>query len=249
MSEQAGSTISAEQHPPEMSSTQRFFGAFMEPASTFASIARKPNFWPPLIALMVIWAAASELMLHVIGMDTIIRRSIELSGRANNMTPEQMQKAIDQGSKAGAIFAHLSFLGVPIILIVIAAIGMLILKAVFGHPVGFKTAFSVTAYADLPSIIAGILGMIVIGFGDPASFNPRNFIPTNIGFYLSPESVSHPVYSIAMSLDVFSFWFMALLGIGFAAAAGSKVRARSVFFCFLGLWVIWVLIKAGLAAI
>lgn len=248
MSQGAGNLASAEQAPIEMSSAQRFFGAFIEPGNTFAAIVRKPNFWPPLIILMVIWSATSELMLNKIGMATIIQRSMELSGRANNMTPEQMQKAVQQGAKVGAVFAHLSFLGVPVILIIVAAVGMLILKAVFGQPIGFKTAFSVTAYADLPAIIAAILGMVVIGFGDPASFNPQNFTPTNVGFFLSPQSTSHPLYSIATSLDVFSFWFMGLLGIGFAAAS-RKVRPRSVFFCFLGIWVIWVLIKAGLAAI
>lgn len=233
----------------DLGAAGRCFGVFTDPVGTFNAIVRKPDFWPPLIILILIWIALSELMAGKIGIETIVRRSLELSGRASGMTPEQMQKAVEQGAKVGSIFLHFSFLNIPIFLIIIAAIGMLILKAVFGTPIGFKKAFSVAVYADLPYVIAGILGIFVISFGDPAGFNPQNFIPANVGFFLSPENISRPLYSIATALNVFSFWLMGLLGIGFAAAAGRKMRPRSVFFCFLGLWVIWVLVRAGLAAI
>jgi hypothetical protein len=237
------------QQPVDLSRMQRFFGIFTEPVETFAVIARKPDFWAPLVALIVFVIAITELMLHRISMEEIVRRSIEMSGRANSMTPEQMQKAVEQGAKIGAVFAHLGFVSLVIVLVIVAALGMLILKLVFGHPVGFKTAFSISAYAFLPTIIGAILGMIVIALGDPASFNPQNIEPTNVGFFLSQQSTSRSLYSIATSIDFFTFWVLGLLGIGFAAATGRKARPRSVFFCFLGLWVIWVLIKAGLAAI
>lgn len=248
MTNGAEQTIPSQQ-PVDLSRMQRFFGIFTEPVETFAVIARKPDFWAPLVALIVFVIAITELMLHRISMEEIVRRSIEMSGRANSMTPEQMQKAVEQGAKIGAVFAHLGFVSLVIVLVIVAALGMLILKLVFGHPVGFKTAFSISAYAFLPTIIGAILGMIVIALGDPASFNPQNIEPTNVGFFLSQQSTSRSLYSIATSIDFFTFWVLGLLGIGFAASTGRKARPRSVFFCFLGLWVIWVLIKAGLAAI
>ncbi len=229
----------------DLSAAGRCFGVFTDPVGTFSAIVRRPDFWPPLVILILAWIALSELMASKVGTQAIVRRALELSGRASSLTPEQIQKAAEQGG----VFLHISFLKIPIFLIIIAAIGMMILKAVFGIPIGFKKAFSVAVYADLPFVIADILGIVVIVFGDPAAFNPPNFIPANVGFFLSPLNVSRPLYTIATSLNFFSFWFMGLLGIGFAATAGRKIRPRSVFFCFLGLWVIWVLLKAGLAAI
>lgn len=227
----------------DLTAGQRFFGTFTDPVETFNAIVRRPDFGRPLLILILAWVAMSELMVHKIGTAVIVRRSLELSGRAKHMTPAQIQKAVE----AGGVALHLSFINIPVFLIIIAAIGMLILKAVFGNPIDFKKAFAVTVYADLPYVLASLLGIVVICFGEPVRF--KNFIPDNLGFFLSPQTVSRPLYVLATSLNIFSFWFMGLLGIGFAAAAGRKLRPRSVFFCFLGLWVIWVLLKAGLAAL
>ncbi|MGH9470902.1 MAG: YIP1 family protein [Terriglobia bacterium] len=228
---------------------RRFAGVFFDPVSTFASIVREPDFWTPLIALMAIAAAAAELILARVGMERIIRSSLEASGRAKGLSPEQIQKAVGAGARVGTVFAHLSFITVPIFLIIVAAVGMLILKAGFGLEIRFREAFSVTTYASLPNFLAGILGLVVIGLGDPAQFNPKNFIPASVGFFLSPQSVSPALYALATSLNLFTFWCMALLGIGFAATVGRKVRPRTIFFCFLGLWVVWTLLKTGAAAI
>ncbi|MGH9396760.1 MAG: YIP1 family protein [Terriglobia bacterium] len=238
------------QNIAESTPAERCFGVFTEPVKTFASIARKPDFWTPLIAMIVISVATIEVLLNRVGMEQIVRHSIEQSGRASTMTPAQIQNAVSQGAKFGAISLQIwGFVGVPIVILVLAAIGMFIMKLIFGKPVGLKTAYSVTAYANLPMILAGILAIIVIVFGDPASINPRNLTPTNIGFFLSPESVSKPLLSIATAIDFFSFWLMGLLGIAFASTTASKTKPRSVFFCFLGLWVLFVLVRAGLTAI
>ncbi|MGH9452328.1 MAG: YIP1 family protein [Terriglobia bacterium] len=234
----------------ESTPAERCFGVFTEPVKTFASIARKPDFWTPLIVMMIVSVATTEILLNRVGMAQIIRRSLEVSGRASTMTSEQIQQAVTQGAKFGAVITQIiGFVSVPIIVLILAAVGMFIMKLMFDKPVGFKTAYSATAYANLPMFLAGILAIIVIILGDPGSINPRNMTPTNIGFFLSPDSVSRPLMSIATSIDFFSFWLMGLLGIAFASTAGGKTKPRTVFFCFLGLWVIYVLIKTGLAAI
>ena len=55
--------------------------------------------------------------------------------------------------------------------------------------------------------------------------------------------------TLAGSLDLFSFWSLAMLGIGFSQAAGGKVGAGKIFLIFLGLWLAWVLVKVGLVAL
>lgn len=232
----------------EMSAAARFFGVFTEPVKTFADISRKPGFWAPLIAMILISFAGGETLLHRVGADQIVRRSLEASGRASTMSPEQLQGAVTQGAKFVAIITPIgALIAVPIILLIFAAIGLLILKVVFGSSTNFKTAFSVAAHANLPMFIAGILVLIVLFFGDPANMNPQNLAPTNIGFFLSRPAAGGALYSLATSMDVFSFWVLGLLGIGFSATTGRKVKPRSVFFAFLVLWLIYVLLRAGLS--
>ena len=92
-----------------------------------------------------------------------------------------------------------------------------------------------------------VLPMIL--FGDVEHFNPNNPAPTNLGFFLNPLETSKPLLSLASSFDLFTIWFVILLGIGFSQATGGKVKARSVFLVYFGLWMVWVLGKVGWAAV
>lgn len=234
----------------QISPAGRLIGVFTDPVKTFADIARKPGFWSPMIALIVVTVAATQAVFQKIGIEAIVRHQLEMSGRASNMTPAQMQQAVATGAKFGTIFGNVgSVIGVPIVLLILAVIGLLIMKVVFGSSPSFKAAFSVTAYAYLPRLIDAILVILVALFGDPANINPQNLSPGNLSFFMSQQSTSKALYALGGSIDIFSFWVLGLLGIGFAATASGKARPRSVFFCFLALWIIYVLIKIGLALI
>jgi Yip1 domain len=229
---------------------QRFGGIFFSPTDTFRAIVRAPDILPPLIALIAVSVAAWEAVLRKIGIAQLVRASLEQSGRAKTMTPEQIQQAVSASAKfLPVVYRVVALVGVPIFLLIIALIGLAVLKAIFGQSLSFKVAYSITTYAELPAIIAGLLGIVVVLFGDPATFNPTNPAPTNLGFFLSPETMAKPLYTAASSVNPFSFWFMALLGIGLSEAVGGKVRARTIFLCFFSLWVLWVLLRMGLAAI
>lgn len=233
---------------PTESFVSRFVGIFFSPGETFADVVRAPNFIPPLVALVVATVAVTETMLAKIGMERIVRASIEQSKNASSMTPEQMRQAVEQGARIGSIMVHISgFLGLPIFLLIIAGIGLLIVNAIFGAQTDFKTAFAVCCYADLVGIVGVVMALAVILGGDPEHFNAQNMMPSNPGFFLNPLETSKPVLALASSFDIFSLWFMALLGIGFSAATRGKVKPLPIFSTYLGLWMIYVLGKVGLA--
>ncbi|HME00887.1 MAG TPA: YIP1 family protein [Terriglobia bacterium] len=243
------------EEPPAKSFLQRFIGVFVSPVETFADIVRKPDWIAPLAVLVVASVATVETMLAKIGAAAIVRSSIAQSKQGAQMSADQIQQAVDRGAGITAIIMHVTgFLAVPIVLLIIAGIGMLIVSGVFGGSVKFKTAFSVTAYADLVAVLGALMAIALILFGDPERFNPQNPVPGNLGFFLDPQTTSKPLMALANSLDVFTFWFMALLGIGFAKAGSSEADRRtlkpmSVFLTFFGLWVILVLIKMGWAMV
>ena len=232
--------------PPRLSLFQRFIGVYFSPGPTFADIARKPDFIAPLIAGIVGGVAVSETMLAKVGMDRLIRMSIEQSGRASNMSPEQMEQAVHRGAQVAGILAHLGgLLGAPIYLLIIAALGLLIANVIFGGQTKFKTCFSISCYAYLVSWVSFALAILMILFGDLGTFNPQNFVPTNLGFFLNPMETSKALYAFASSLDVISFWFLALVALGLSAATRRKARTMPVFFTFVCFWAIWVLIKVS----
>jgi hypothetical protein len=244
------STISTEiaMDEPPKSFFERLVGVFVSPGATFADIARKPDFIVPLIVSILATMAVIETMLAKIGVERIVRQSLEQSGRASNMSPDQMQQAMEQGAKFTGIFMHLTgLLAAPIVLLVVAGVGLLIMNAIFGSQLKFKTAFCVTCYANMVSVLGAAIALVMILLADPEQFNAQNPMPTNPGFFFNPRETSKPLLSLLSSLDVFTIWFMALLGIGFSEAVSRKVKPATIFLCFAGLWAIWVLAKMGLS--
>jgi hypothetical protein len=93
------------------------------------------------------------------------------------------------------------------------------------------------------------MAVAMILFGDPEHFNAQNPVPGNVGFFLNAREVSKPLYAVASSADIFTIWFLILLGVGLSQATGGKVKASSISLVYAGFWMIWVLGKAGLAMI
>jgi hypothetical protein len=233
----------------ELGAAQRLGGVFFSPGATFRSIARKPGFWPPVIAFIVVNLAGWAVMIYKVGAAQIASVQLAISGRAA-MTHQQSEaalRALEKFWTYGPLFG--AVVGPFIVFLILALLGLAILKAIFGQQLKFKTAYSVVAYAFMPNLLAVLLGMATAAFGDPSAFNATNPAPTNLGFFLSPQSVSHALYTGATSLDILSFWTMVLLGIGFSEAVGRKVSSKGVFLSFFVLWVLLVLIKMGLALI
>ena len=123
----------ADADTPAQSFPERLMGIFISPAETLADVARKPDFVAPLILAVVGSVAVTETMLWKIGVERIVRMSIEQSGRASSMSPDQIDQAVHQGAKIGAIFAHIGGIVVPpIAMLIIAGLGILIVNLIFG---------------------------------------------------------------------------------------------------------------------
>jgi Yip1 domain len=246
----AGPAVVPQEQQPSMSFFSRVIGVFLSPGETFDDIARKPDILAPLIVGILGTIAFSEVMLAKIGMERIIRTQLEQSGRLSSMTPDQVDQAVSQGAKFGTILTHLiGIFAVPIVILIIAAVGLGIVNLIFGAKTKFSTAFSITCYANLVGVVGAILGVVMMLFGDPEHFNANAPVPTSVGFFLDQAHTSKPLFALASSIDLFTFWFMVLLGIGFAATTQRKASTTSVFLVFLGLWVAYVLAKVGLASL
>lgn len=243
----AGAVMPADEAPKSFVS--RVVGVFVSPGETFADIVRRPDIVAPLVVGILATVAFSEIMLAKIGMERIVRMQLEQSGRMSSMTPDQIDQAVSQGAKFGAIITHaIGLLGAPIGILIVAAVGLGIANLIFGAKTKFGTAFSVTAYAGMVSVLGALIGILVMLFGDPEHFNPSAPIPTSLAFFMDQAHTSKALFALATSLDLFTFWYLAVLGIGFAATTGYRSKASSVFFAFFAVWAVYVLAKVGIAA-
>ena len=239
-----------EPETPALSFPERLLGVFISPGETFEDVARKPGFWAPLIVIVVATFAMIETMVWKIGLERLARMGVEQSSRASSMSPEQIDQAVSMGVKVARVTTPIfGVLGPPIVLLIIAAVGILIVNVIFGGRAGFKTVFSLVCYADLVSLLGVIMAVALMFFGDPEHFNSQNFIPSNVGFFLNQHEVSKPLYALASSADIFSIWLLILLGVGLSKGTGGKVKPAPIFLAFAGVWILYVLAKVGFAMI
>jgi hypothetical protein len=240
----------ADADTPAQSFPQRLLGVFISPGETFEDVARRPGFWAPLITIVVGALAVIETMLWKIGLERIARMQLEQSGQASRMSPDQIDQALRLAVRVGGITTRVfGILGPPIVLLIIAGLGLLILNPILGAQAKFKTVFSLVCYADLVSLLGSLMAVAMILFGDPEQFNVENPVPSNVGFFLNPREVSKPLYSLASSADILTIWLLILLGVGLSKATGGKVKPLPIFLLYVGIWLVWVLGKAGLKLI
>jgi hypothetical protein len=116
---------------------------------------------------------------------------------------------------------------------------------VLGGNTNYKEMFAVSIFAALPNALNSIIAIVTVLVSDPQTYNLNVPSPATLAYFIDPTSAGWLI-SIGKSLDIFSLWSLALAGFG--GAIVSRVKpARGILMVFV-VWVLYVLIKTGIAA-
>lgn len=228
----------------------RVIGALTSPRATFESIARRPDWLLPLLLLMVVGFALIFSYGHQVGWRGFIEAQLRSSPRIAQLSPQQQEQAINRTTALAPVIAYAdTTVGLVLLMMAIAGIFLAGFNIVFGTKIRFKQSFAVMAYGFLPRVVKGILAVIVIWVHPPEGINPQNIVMSNVGAFLSAGAAAW-LRVLGSSIDVFTFWAMALLAIGFAAADSSKkVTVKSAFTLVFAFWLVFLLIVVGFTAV
>lgn len=230
---------------PAASPLARVAGVFGSPGPTFESIARRPSWLLPIVISTVLSIAATAAIVPRMDFDTAVREAF--AKRGISAPEERIERTVEVQKKFAGFFAYVwALFAGALVALVLATVFWISFKA-FGWDLAFRQSFGVTAHALLPYIGATMLLILFVTRLDlvnPADLG--DLTHANLGFLVDRHA--NPVLnSIARSIDVFTLWVLALLVIGFAAAA--KVPRRKAAILIVSLWVIYALGKAGWTAI
>jgi hypothetical protein len=244
----ASTAIPPAEVPESGNSISRIFGALFSPKPTFESIARRPTWIAPLIVITLISLGVVGLFSHRVGWRSFFEKQTATSTRMQQMPPEQQQRVLEAQLKYGPPVAYAqvviaSFVGT----LIIAAVFLGVFNGLNGAQLSFKTSLGIVAHAWMPGLISGLLGILVILLKDPSTVDLQNLLASNAGAFLSSDS---PKWMVALlgSVDLFSFWIMILMAMGFRAAAPKKLSFGTAFVSVFAMWVLYVLVKVGLTA-
>lgn len=242
--------ISEAVEAPNLSPAQCVVDAFVAPAKTFESVRRRPVWWVPYLIAAVIGVLYAFVVLHKIGASALVEETIHQSSRLESSiasaTPAdaaRIRAAVANQFKvlyAGPVFS---------ILIGLAAAGILLATANFGAGgrATYKQMLGVWFYGTLPLTLFYLLVVIAIYGGVVGdSFNIKNPIGTNLGFYMTSMDLPKTVLPFLSAIDLFAIWTAILLTIGVSTVAGIKRGGAAVI--VVGWWIVIILLQTVGAA-
>ena len=218
-------------------------GAFVTPARTFASIARRPTWLLPFLIGAALAVPLTELVISKTDMRAEISKGAVKRGQ--KLSDDQVDRIVEQTRRMTPIFDVFGVVVVAAATFGTAAVLWGACQA-FGWDVRFKQSLGVTTHAFLPQTLASGALLAVLWNRDTVDkATMGDALRTNLGFLADAhqDPVGHALLS---SLDLVSFWVMALMVLGLAAAANA--RRRRVAILVIALWALFTLGKAGITA-
>jgi hypothetical protein len=243
MGDASSGAVPAGGQPPGGSEIDHLIGAIAAPRATFASIARRPT-WLLAILLLAglgtaaIWAGYSkvdpgEFVAYLEAMGRPLPASV---------SAEQILGWTRVSSAVGAaLFAPLTYL-------VVAAIFLGLLRLAGGE-LDFRRSLSVTLHGFLPFGVAAVVGLGIAATREEVTMRELEsggLVPSHLGALLGGDA-SGVVGALASSVDLFSAWCIALLGLGFSIVAG--VSRPKAFGAVGAVWGLGILLKLALVAL
>ncbi len=233
---------------------QRLIGIYFEPTRTFAEVSRNRSWLGIFIILAVLAMGMSYVLNTRIDRETRIRKSLEMSPIK---IPEEKKEEVVKAAleREPGIMERFNFVFAPIsifVIYLIVAAALLLVFVLMGAGLTFKDTLTVSWWGmGPPGIIFTVLSIVLMYLKDPdkLELDPSMNVASNLGILVADHK-AHPVLaSLLSSIDVFTFWSIALLSIGFAAFSNGKLTTKKAATSVIGLWLLWVLGKAGYRAI
>ena len=242
--------------PPEptapVSSVGRIPGVIFSPKPTFESIVERPSWILPLILLCVVSVTVVFVFGQRVGWRGFMERQNQTNARIQkqmeSMTPDEREKMLETQTKYAAVFGYVGVVFATFIgALLVAAVLLAAFNVIGGGKIGFTTSLGIVAHAWVPGIIAGLLGILIIFLKDPSTVDIQHLVATNAGAFLSDDAPKWQE-SLLSSLDLFVFWYLILMSIGYSATNPKKISFGKAFGTVVGVWLLYVIVKVGFTA-
>ena len=235
------------QSPAAISPTGRIFGVFFSPKSTFEDVVRKPNWAAPILLVVILSVIACVSINQRMNWREYIAQQIEKSPQSAQLSAEQKAQRIEGGVKFAPIFTYV--FGIPAAAVIILVAGLVMWGAynlIAGANVSFGVAFSIVAHAFLVSTLSTILFVIILFLKPSGTVDLDNPVAANAAAFL-PEDSAKWLVALCKQFDIFTFWILVLIAIGFAVANPKKLKGGKPFSIAFSVWAVWAVIRTGLA--
>jgi hypothetical protein len=224
-------------------------GVYTSPGEAFRALAARPQWVAPLIVLIVVHLAFAAVWTGKMDARQAVRAQLEESGMMDRVPAEKQAEFLDTQTKVMKVMPWLGgLIFMPLISVILAAIFLFVFRFVFAGDLTFRQAVAVVLWSFLAvGLVSMPLTLAIMGMKGDWNIDPRTAIQASPAALLERSEVAKPLYTLASSLDLFSFWLVGLLSAGFAAAMKRPFSTGA--WGVGGLWLVYVLGNVALSAI
>lgn len=221
---------------------ENLIGALVSPRAAFTALAARPTWILALLLLAALGAAAIWAGYSKVEAGDF-RGYLEEMGRPlpDSVSDEQLLGWTRVSSVVGAaLFAPLTYLAVAGI--------FLFLVRMLGGELDYRRSLAVTVHGFLPFAVAAVCGLGISTVRSEISMREiesGGLVPSHLGALVDADGAV--ARALLSSLDLFSVWCIALLGLGFSIAA--RLPRSKAYGAVAAVWGLGILIKLGLAAL
>lgn len=237
--------------PPASNEATGFFAnlvdVYFAPGEAFARLLRKPAFLVPLALHVALSLGFTAIWVQKTDFRAFMKARMEESPRASRLPPEQMNQIVNRQAGVMAPFAWAGgALGPPVVVFALGGLFLFVFRFFYASDLSYRQALMIvaTTFAAI-ALLTTPLMLAVLLLKDDWTIPPQEALQANLTLLLDKAATARPLFALASSLDLISFWMIFVLAAGFGAAS-----KRPWSWALAGIavpWALWVLGKVGLA--
>jgi hypothetical protein len=226
-----------------------FLSLYLAPGEGMAGIVARKRFLGALLALVAVNLVFTGIWLQKVEPRQFLKAQLEQSGRLESIPPDRREEVLESQSRFFPIMAWTSaVLGAPIFLLVLASLYLFIFRFFYAAELDFRQSLSVSAHGFLAvSLVTSLLTLVTLTLKGDWNVAPQEALQANLSLLLERDGAPAWLFSLAGSIDLFSFWTLALLSIGFGVA--TRRSAGSALWGVAAPWLVYVAGKVALAGL
>ncbi|HUM04854.1 MAG TPA: YIP1 family protein [Terriglobales bacterium] len=240
--------------PPEaapLSEPARVINTFIAPRKTFTDLKRSASWWLPFLLGAIVNVLFIYTVDHKVGFRQVVENQLRIQpkqeARLESLPKDQQETTMQAQTKFWRGFSYAGPIVGLLFYLIIASVLFGTFKFAANADMKFKTMYALVVYAWLPQIFVALLAALSLLAGvNREGFMIQSPAATSLGALIDPTS-SPVLFALLSSVDLFTFWSLALMAIG--ATCVSKVKRGTAFAIVFGWFAFWVLVKIGGAAL
>jgi Yip1 domain len=234
--------------PKPLSEVERVVDTFFAPTKTFFDLRRSSNWLVPAVLLIlsslaVVWVAEMKIGFDKI-VDTQMQMQPKAQERLDKLSPDDRAKQMETIVHVNKIVSYCFWIFILVFLVIVAAVLLGTFNFGLGAELTFNQCIAVTMYTSLPGVVKGLLTILLIFLGATGNFTFQNPIASNLGGLVDPSS--HFLYTVLVSVDIFTIWTLVLAGLAFSCL--TKVKRGTCMAVVFGWWLVFILGSSAIGA-